>query len=184
MNSWRARISPDIDIKCLCCPVGDAETPIHRFFQSPRTQFTWDYTQSIMHHLLGSPLILGPHSRLDAVHYIFGSPLPRRFSPLRTIWSILCGATLWLCWIAHNQTVFTYDRWPNHLLHSSLWNALLDAGHVALMKTLRAARLHPQNSPRLWKFFDRIWLYSPILAIRVRNFVIWSQKGPPLCQFH
>jgi len=87
VHSWWAKISPGLDIACNCCPTGAEETPVHRFYHCPQARYVWDYSQSIMHHLLGDQSNMVPFTRFDHLLCIFGSTLPRQFYDFRTIWS-------------------------------------------------------------------------------------------------
>jgi len=76
VNSWRAQIAPGIDSRCVCCPLGVLETPIHWFFECPRAQEVWDYAQSMLHHIRGAASTTRTYTRLNAIQCIFGtSPL-------------------------------------------------------------------------------------------------------------
>jgi hypothetical protein len=50
---------------------------------------------------------------------------------VENIWSFLRGITLWFIWIDCNDLVFNNVRWDGCRIQKTIWDALLDYGHVA-----------------------------------------------------
>ena len=179
VQSWRARVTPGIDVTCPCCNHGVEESPAHRFYFYPQAQEIWAYAQSILIHLLNDVSKSASHTRFDFQQCVFGTQIPNHYHAVCTIWSSLRGSVLWIMWISRNSKVFSQFNWALEFSYQTIWDSLLDSGRAAQLRTQMGARLNPDRTDVIWKKFDNAWLTSPTLASRVDNRIIWIKQGPP-----
>jgi hypothetical protein len=59
VNKWRAKISINIPILCICCNSQAEETVLHRMIMCPRAQYVWKYALTILYSSQAIPPVNG-----------------------------------------------------------------------------------------------------------------------------
>jgi hypothetical protein len=145
VNEWRAKISPQVELECLLCNTGEAESVTHCFWNCPQGQAAWKFTVVVLSAL--SPG--GSLTSFEAQHALFAQRMPRRFQHCGAIWIYLRSATV--------------------------WTSLTDCGRAAWLRLQKrkfkneAARIEAIGN------FMAIWTVNEYLYTRDRDRILWNR---------
>lgn len=178
VKSWRAKLFPGIDVACICCDRGLEENILHRFVECPPSQLAWRFALTILYRSQDIPPEEGCWHDLTWQQCLLGSSLPRKLRAGTTIWSLLRGSVVWLCWLGRNAWVFNGDNWPQAKLEHLIWEAALDYARTAWLKTSCLCTKLPAKAPKFLRKFDNSWLRTPFFGSRQGYQVTWRVEKP------
>jgi hypothetical protein len=172
-NAWRGRISPQIDQLCPMCEDQEKETVLHCFWSCLASQTLWTHTTDLLNYL-APPGNCQTWSTPAWSQSLFTSSVPRRFTSISQLWSLLQGITLWCIWIAKNHCVFHQGKWRDVMVFNLIWSGLIEYACTAWLKTLRRITKEPSHIDCALKKFDADWRRFPSLCIRNGLIVSWD----------
>jgi hypothetical protein len=74
VNTWCAKITPQVDTDCFVCTSRLPENIPHRFWDCTQAQVAWQFTHVILKRMAHTGMAL---SRFNHQHALFGLPLPK-----------------------------------------------------------------------------------------------------------
>jgi hypothetical protein len=90
---------------------------------------------SLMNKLRTRRLHPGPWMAFDRDQIIFSDTLPPRFKKFKALWPLLRGACLLTIWTQRNAKIFVKDLWPDELVLTNIWQAIIDDGRLTWSRT-------------------------------------------------
>jgi hypothetical protein len=181
VNAWRHRINAEFQGDCCFCLPPAEETILYRFWSCPSTQWVWNWAMSLMNKLRTRRSHPGPWTAFDRDQIIFSYTLPPSFKKFKALWPLLKGACLWMIWTQRNAKIFAKDLWPDELVLTNIWQAMIDYERLAWSRTRTKIERTPAQSRKLLMGFDRSWMARNVFDRRLGDRVLWRQRRPSRC---
>jgi hypothetical protein len=137
----------------------------------------WSFSNAFLHQLAG----LQGDSTWDLPDWsqsIFSSSVPRKFSLVSRLWSLLRGLTMWCIWTTWINKIFNQQPWNSARCEVSIWNGRSEYAQAAWAKMLGRITKDPTVTRKALKKFDSKWGHFHLLCIRKGKTVSWINRNP------
>jgi hypothetical protein len=176
INTWRGKISINIDKSCVVCQQGVEETVLHRFWTCQGSQTVWTYVTRLLNYL-AFPDQAPSWTIPDWKQAIFAKRPPRRFRTVSRYWTLLRGIALWTIWTSRNDVSFNSVRWSREKIESVIWQSFSDYSRSAWNKTRLKVMREPASAGLTLARFDTQWL-KPAICTREGLSITWVRVRP------
>uniref|UniRef100_A0A7I3ZDU9 Reverse transcriptase zinc-binding domain-containing protein n=2 Tax=Physcomitrium patens TaxID=3218 RepID=A0A7I3ZDU9_PHYPA len=87
----------------------------------------------------------GPWYMLTWQQCLMGSKLPNKRKSGVTLWTLVRGSVIWICWITRNAKVFSNEDLPKEKIKLMVWEVILDHGRTDWLRITKLIVLYPNQ---------------------------------------
>ena len=152
-------------------------------FMCPRAQHIWKYALTILYLSQAIQPVQGRWAMFTWQQCVMGSRIPRKFREASGLWSLIRGSTIWLIWIDRNAICFQRDLWATQKLETMLWDAVIDHGRTAWLRTQSLIEQYPNEGGKFLDQFRSVWCQSDFFGRLEIDHMRWRHHRPHLGAF-